>query len=79
MKSARRNRPKALLPYKIKFKLLGPADSTTLKAIIDEVRLSGTGEKGPSLPALHDVEMYCWGATADEFLLTERMRDPSGI
>jgi hypothetical protein len=60
---------KGLSPCKIKFKLLGPADSTTLKAIIDEVRVSGTGKKGPSLPALHDVEMYCWGATADEFLL----------
>jgi hypothetical protein len=65
-----KEKTKSLSPCKIKFKLLGPADSTTLKAIIDEVRVSGTGEKGPSLPALHDVEMYCWGATADEFLLT---------
>ena len=60
---------KGLSPCKIKFKLLGPANSTTLKAIIDEVGVSGTGEKGPSLPALHDVEMFCWGATADASLL----------
>jgi hypothetical protein len=66
---------KGLLPFNIKFKLLGPADSTTLKAMVDEAAVSSIVDTHSDLADLHDVEMFCWGATADRRFLIE---DPEG-
>lgn len=66
-----REREERFFPDKIKFKFLGPAGSTTLKAMIDENAVSGTDEKHHASLTLHNVEMFCWGATADESFLLE--------
>ena len=61
----------------IKFKLLGPAGSTTLKAMIHEKPASTIDD---SLNDLLDVEMFSWSATADEsYLLEEQMESSKSL
>lgn len=54
---------------KLKFKILGPVASTTLKAIIEENVVLSADDRQRYPQPLHEVEMFCWGATADESLL----------
>lgn len=66
-----KEREERFFPDKVRFKFLGPAGSTTLKAMIDENAVSGTDETHHASLTLHNVEMFCWGATADESFLLE--------
>ena len=53
------------------FKLLGPAGSTTLKAMIRENSDKENSDKGPPECSVESdkVKIFCWGATADESFL----------
>jgi hypothetical protein len=55
-------------PGELRFKLLGPAGSTTLKAMVRETAASVVCDTSVDL---QEVEMFCWGATADESFLLE--------
>jgi hypothetical protein len=61
---------------KLRFKLLGPADSATLKNMVDEDAFSNTDDQHADAACLHDVEVFCWGATAENRFLLDQPEGP---
>jgi hypothetical protein len=72
--SAKTQRPSS--DCRMKFKILGPAGSTTLQAMMDENPVPDIDETRYLPRAPFMVEFFCWGATADESFLLERHPEP---